>query len=162
MVTFELRGVNFSDSMSSAGKMAIVDPSGIGVEVHETKRFEQLLQVGKHLIRATAEYLCQDYPSQMIDRLPQPALTCFALHETPPLIHLCRFDSANLYRDRVGTAPFHDCFVHRRERPGLFFNSSITVMGLICSTRAISRTPLPLRVMATICRFTSGNRPGYA
>src|SRR5215207_4989162 len=98
----------------------------------------------------------------MINRMPQPALLGFAPHETPHLIHLCRFDAADLYRNRVGTAPFHDTCVDWGERPGLFFNSPITVVGLTCSTRAISRTPLPLSVISTICRFTSGNRPGYA
>jgi len=37
----------------------------------------------------------------------------------------------------------------------LFFNSSITVVGLIFSTRAVSLMPLPLTAISLICCFTS-------
>ena len=40
-----------------------------------------------------------------------------------------------------------------------FFNSSITVVGLIFSTRAVSRMPLPLTAISTICCLTSGKYP---
>jgi hypothetical protein len=162
MFAFNLLGVDFPDSMSSGGEMAILDPSRIRIEMHQPERLEQFLQLDKHLIRATPEHICQDHPRQMVNRMPQPALMHFTLHETPHLIDFCRLDPADLYRGRVGIAPCHDAFINWRERAGLFFNSPITVLGLTCSTRAISRTPLPLRVISTICRFTSGNRPGYA
>src|SRR5882724_171407 len=42
------------------------------------------------------------------------------------------------------------------EWPVLFFNVSMTVVGLLCSTRAISRIPLPCMVISTICCLTSG------
>ena len=42
---------------------------------------------------------------------------------------------------------------------GSFFNSAMTVVGLMCSTRAISRIPLPLRVISRICCLTAGMRP---
>jgi hypothetical protein len=38
-----------------------------------------------------------------------------------------------------------------------FFNSLITVVGLTCSTRAVSRMPLAFRAISTICCFTSGD-----
>src|SRR5712692_422308 len=98
----------------------------------------------------------------MTNRLPQPPLMGFAPHDTPPLIDLCRLHAAHCYRDRLGTAALHDACVHRRESGRLFFNSPITVVGLTGRTRAIARTPLPLRVISTSCRFTSGTRPGYA
>src|ERR687895_1117394 len=40
-----------------------------------------------------------------------------------------------------------------------FLSSSITVVGLIFKTRAMSRTPLPFRLISMICSLTSGNRP---
>jgi hypothetical protein len=43
---------------------------------------------------------------------------------------------------------------------GLFFNSWITVAVLTCSTQAISRMPLPLSVISTICCLTCLVRPG--
>src|SRR6476661_1321402 len=106
MFALNLLGVDFPDGMRSGGEMAVVDPSGIGVEMHETKRREQLLQFNKHLICPTSEHVGQDHPSQMINRMPQPALVCFTLYETPHLIDLRVLDSADLYRDRLGTAPF--------------------------------------------------------
>src|ERR1700730_3054353 len=160
MLAFNLLGVEFPNGMRRGGEMAIVDPSGIGVEMHEAKRLKQLLQVDKHRVRSIPKHIGQDHPGQMINRVPQPALVSFALHETPHFIDLRGLDPPDLYRNRGGTAPFHDTCIDWRERTGLFFNPSITVIGLICSTRAISRTPLPLSVISTICRFTSGNRPG--
>ena len=56
----------------------------------------------------------------MVNRMPQPVLVGFALHETPPLIDLCRFYATNLYGHRVGTAPRHDDFIDLGE-PRSFF-----------------------------------------
>ena len=36
----------------------------------------------------------------------------------------------------------------------LFFNSLMTVLVLICKTRAVSRIPLPFSAMSTICSLT--------
>src|SRR5712671_3050493 len=40
-----------------------------------------------------------------------------------------------------------------------FLSTSMTVAELTRKTRTISRTPLPLSVMSTICCFTAGRRP---
>src|SRR3989454_7688968 len=37
----------------------------------------------------------------------------------------------------------------------------MTVVGLTLKTRAVSRIPLPLRAMSTICCFTAGRRPWF-
>src|SRR5713101_3428157 len=95
----------------------------------------------------------------MINRVPQPPLVRLAPDKTPHLIHFGALHAPHLYCDRLRTAPLDNGLVDRLERPGLFFNSSITVVGLICRTRAISRTPLPLSVISTLWRFPSGTRP---
>ena len=41
----------------------------------------------------------------------------------------------------------------------IFFSVSITAVGLICNTRAVSRIPLPLIAMSLICCFTAFNSP---
>jgi hypothetical protein len=41
----------------------------------------------------------------------------------------------------------------------LFLNVSMTVVGLICRTQAISRIPPPFMVISTICCVTSGSLP---
>jgi hypothetical protein len=161
MLALNLLGVDFAHSMGRGGEVAVVHSGPLRVKVHEAKRLEQLWQLDKDLIRPTPEHLGQDHPGQMINRMPPPALMGFAADKTPPLIDLRGLDTAPLYRNRFGTAPVHNTLVDLGERGGLFFNSRITVFGLTCSTRAISRTPLPLSVISTICRFTAGKRPGY-
>jgi hypothetical protein len=47
--------------------------------------------------------------------------------------------------------------MHRLEVRGLFLNSLITVVGLTCNTRAVSRMPLAFKAISTICCFTSGD-----
>ena len=86
MLTFNLLGGDFAHSVGGGGKVAGIDPSGLRVKVHQAKRLEQLWQFDKDLIRATPKYLGQDHPSQMINRMPHPALVCFALHETPHFV----------------------------------------------------------------------------
>jgi hypothetical protein len=148
--------------MNSGGEMAIVDPSGIGVEMYEAKGLEQLLQFHNHFLCPTTELLRQALPRQRVKRMPQPALVRFPLHETPHFLDLRGFDSTDLYGTRVAIASCHHTSMDWGARTHLFFNSSLTLMGLICRTRAISRTPLPVRGMSTICRFTADKRPGDA
>jgi hypothetical protein len=47
--------------------------------------------------------------------------------------------------------------IHLLELRCLFFNSLITVLGLTCNTRAVSRMPLAFRAISTICCFISGD-----
>jgi hypothetical protein len=41
----------------------------------------------------------------------------------------------------------------------LFFSSVMTVLVLMCKTRAVSRIPLAFIAMSTICSFTAGDCP---
>ena len=160
MFAFDLLGVNFPDGMRRGGELAIRDSGRIRVDMAQAKRLEQLWQFHTDFLRAPPEPLRQDHPRQMSTRRPQPARRRFALHATPPLLHFCSLAPADLSRHRVGPAPCHDGFVDSGERAGLFFNSPLPVVGLTCSTRAIARTPLPLRGIATLCCFTVGRPPG--
>jgi len=147
--------------MSGGGEMAVVDPGRIRVEGYQAKGLEHLLPLDKDLIRPAPQHLRQDPPSQMVKGLPPPALGSFALPETPPLIDR-RLAAAHLSRHRFGAAPLHDNLGDGGECAGLFFTSPLPVVGLTCRTRALSRTPLPWRVIAILCRFTSGKHPGSA
>ena len=62
MFAFDLLGMDFTDGMSGGGEMAVVDPSRIRIEMDQAKRFEQLLQFDKDLIRATPKHIGQDPP----------------------------------------------------------------------------------------------------
>jgi hypothetical protein len=49
--------------------------------------------------------------------------------------------------------------IYRGERRLFFFKVLMTVVELIFNTRAVSRIPLPLRLMSTICSLIAGARP---
>jgi hypothetical protein len=44
-----------------------------------------------------------------------------------------------------------DAMIHRLQLRLFFFSSLMTVVGLTCSTRAVSRMPLAFIAMSTIC-----------
>ena len=120
MLAFNLLRVDFAHGVGGSGKMTLIDASRVRVEVHQAKRFQQLLQLDTDCIRSTAKRLRSDYATQMVNRMPQPALVRFALHETPHLIDLCRFYATDLYGYRVGTAPRHDDCIDLGEPRGFF------------------------------------------
>src|SRR5438067_5352577 len=95
----------------------------------------------------------------MIDRMPYPSLLPFAAHKAPHFIHLgvldLSDDDVKLYRIKA----FQEAFVDLGDRGLFFFSTSMTVAELTPRTRTISRTPLPLSVMSTICCLTAGKRP---
>jgi hypothetical protein len=49
--------------------------------------------------------------------------------------------------------------VHRGEGRLFFFNVCMTVVGLLCNPRAVSRLPLPWTLIATICSLIAGAPP---
>src|SRR5712691_2336295 len=51
------------------------------------------------------------------------------------------------------------CVIHLVEVRFLFFSSLMTVGGLTCNTRAVSRIPLAFIAISTICCLTSGDWP---
>jgi hypothetical protein len=93
----------------------------------------------------------------MIERRPQPPRLFLAADKGPHFVQLCFLNLADYHR---GRRSFHyQCGVHRVKCRRFFLRALITVIGLTPSTRAVSRTPLPLSALSTICRLTSGNRP---
>jgi hypothetical protein len=95
----------------------------------------------------------------MIHGMPQPALLASALAIAPHLIDL---GLLNLPQDKLNVLPIKPLeqrLVHLGDSRRFFLSTSITVAELTPRTRTISRTPLPLSVMSTLCCFTAGNRP---
>ena len=106
--------------MRSRGQVPFIDPSSIRVEVLQAKGLEQLLQLDKDLIRTTPEGIRQDYATQMINRMPQPAPVRFAADKTPHLIDLRGLHAPYFDCDRLRTTPLHDAGVDLGQ-PGGFF-----------------------------------------
>src|SRR6476660_1110137 len=95
----------------------------------------------------------------MVQRLPEPRGLFFAAHETP---HVVEFRFVNLLNNdcRIGNTERLEYWdVDLLERGPLLLSSFMTVPVPIPSIRAVSRTPLPLNAISTICRLVSGNRP---
>ena len=95
----------------------------------------------------------------MINRMPQPPLLAFAPHKAPHFIYL---DGINLPKDNVNvrrSKRVEQSLMNLCDGGRFFLSTSMTVAELTRKTRTISRTPLPLSVMSTICCLTAGKRP---
>ena len=97
-----------------------IDFRPIRVDVLQATGLEQLLQLDEDSIRTTPEGIRENYPTQMINRMPQPALGGLALHDTPPLIDLSGFDAPHFDRDRLRTTALHDARVDLGQSGGFF------------------------------------------
>lgn len=71
----------------------------------------------------------------------------------PPLMGCDMCDLAHAGQE-VPTGQKNVARIHTPLNVGL-----MTVVGLIFNTRAVSRMPLPLRLMSTICSLIAGGRP---
>ena len=70
--------------------------------------------------------------------------------------HLQCIRTPYLHLDLLGVEVPQHGVIHRLQVRRLFFNSLITVVGLTCNTRAVSRMPLAFMAISTICCLTSG------
>src|SRR6266568_8643569 len=95
----------------------------------------------------------------MIDGVPQPPRLAFAAHKAPHFIHLglLHLPQDNVHVRRIKRVK-QPC-IHLLDGRLFFLSTLMTVAELTRKTRTISRTPLPLSVMSTMCCFTAGRRP---
>jgi hypothetical protein len=139
----------------------------IGGKAGNTTRLQQRWQLQKDRLLASPQNVGQHGPTVMIDRMLPPPRLRFLPHVTPHCIELGG-QSATL-RQLVGATALD---LHVRwgqmlqhqgmplfERRGFFFHALMTVVGLTCSTRAVSRRPLAFRALSTIGRLRSGDCP---
>src|SRR2546425_2449904 len=132
MFAFDLLRMELAHRVVDGGEVAFIAASSLSVKVDKPKGLEQGVHLLKDRIGPGPQDVGQDHPGEVITRRPQPPLLGLAPAKTPPLIYFRGLHSAYLYRERLGTAPRHDGLVDRVEERGLFFNSSMTVVGLIC------------------------------
>ena len=111
MFAFDLLGVGFANGTRRRGQGPFLDTSSIRVEVLQAKGLQELLQLDKDCIRTTPEGIRENYPTRMINRMPQPALVRFAADNTPPLIDLRGLHAPYFDRDRLRTTALHDARV---------------------------------------------------
>src|SRR5215475_10554844 len=99
--------------------------------------------------------------------VPQPTRMRFFEYITPhfvelgaePTTHLKLIRTPDFYFHVLGIQGRQHTMIHRLQLRLFFFSSLMTVVGLTCKTRAVSRIPLAFMAMSTICCFTSGDWP---
>lgn len=133
------------------------------------KWFKERFQLEKHLLSATTKHISSYLTSSAVNRMPEPPGVSLLTYITPHLVQLRLFDTSFFSLDsstRITSTSTLSGFSRCRSFCSLawgvrvFFNSWMTVVGLMCSTRAISLTPLPLNVISTIRCLTYLLRPG--
>jgi hypothetical protein len=140
-------------------EMPGVRAPSIGVIAPDAKRLEQPFELQKHLILRPATDIRQDFARLVIKRMPQPALLVLLPHLGPHLIDFRFINSLDHHVYIIRMQGFEELLVHQAERRPFFFNVLMTVVGLIFNTRAVSRIPLPLRLISMICSLIAGARP---
>jgi hypothetical protein len=101
----------------------------------------------------------------VINGVPEPARIGFAAHVAPHLVelgtepptYLQLIHTPYLHLDLLGLEVQQHAVIYGLQVRCLFFNSVITVVGLTCSTRAVSRMPLAFIAISTICCLTAGD-----
>src|SRR6266516_7230037 len=81
----------------------------------------------------------------------------FAVHVAPHLVelgaepttHLQLIRTPYFHLDLLGMQDLQDGLIHLLEVRFFFFNSLMTVVGLTCNTRAVSRMPLAFMAIST-------------
>jgi hypothetical protein len=131
----------------------------IGVIARAAKWREQRFEVQQPLILPPAKDIRQPLACPVIDGMPQPARRGLLPHIGPHCIDFRFLPSLDHHIDLGRTQRLAQRLVHCGERRLFFFNSLMTVVVLIFSTRAVARIPLPLRRMSTICSLIAGARP---
>src|SRR5712691_3440270 len=95
----------------------------------------------------------------VINGVPEPSRMRFRLHKTPhfvalraePTTHLQLIRAPDFHFDLRGMQGRQHAMIHQLQLRLFFFRSLMTVVGLTCSTRAVSRIPLAFMAMSTIC-----------
>ena len=165
VLAFDLLRMGFAHRVLRGIEMTLVGAPSISIESGDVKRGQELLPLEKHVILPSPKDICQHGPTVMINGMPEPPRLGFLADLTPHLIEFGGQPSAvvkllgAIYRHLhlLWWQALQHCVIHLLDRRCLFLSSVMTVVGLTCNTRAVSRMPLVFRAISTICCFTSGD-----
>src|SRR5262245_5910259 len=158
MFPLQLLGPPLADHVLVPIQVSVIGSPAISVEAVNAQRCEQRFECQQCLILTPPEDIGHDPARLMIKGSPQPAWLLLAADKGPHLVQLRLRYLVDRHRGcSLTTRP--QGRVHLVERPRFFLSVVMTVVGLTLKTRAVSRMPLPLSAMSTICCLTSGNRP---
>src|ERR671918_362209 len=159
MFSFYFLGVLFANFMACRFQMPLIGTPIISIKAGNAERCKQSFEFQKDLIFMRSQNIGEYLSTLMVDRMPQPALIFFLTHEAPHFIQLRLLYLDDLYGHLLYRQDLQQCVIDRLKGGFFFFNSLITVVGLIFKTRAVSRMPLPLSAISMIFCLISGNRP---
>jgi len=145
--------------------MPLVGAPSIRVKPRHTKRFSKVFPLQEDRILPPPEDVRQHGAPVVLDGMSHPPRLRFLADLTPPRIELGRqpatllqlLGTADLDLHVLGVQILQHRLIHLLEVRFFFFSSFMTVVGLTCNTRAVSRIPLAFIAMSTIWRFTSGD-----
>src|SRR5262249_848242 len=141
--------------------MPLVGSPAVRGKLRDAKGLQELLQLEEDGVLASSEHIRQHLPGVVINGVPEPARMRFRLHKTPhfvelraePTPHLPRIRAPDSHLHLLAMHGPHHAMIHRLQLRLFFFSALMTVVGLTCSTRAVSRMPLAFIAMSTICRL---------
>jgi hypothetical protein len=165
MFALDFLRVRFAHLMLLGFEMPLVGSPAVGVKLCDAKRGQQLLELEKNVVLPSSEHIGQDLARAVINGVPQPGRVGFAAHVTPHFIEfggepppsIQFLGATDLHLHVLGMQDLEQWLVHGLECRFLFFSSVMTVLVLMCKTRAVSRIPLAFIAMATICCLISGD-----
>jgi hypothetical protein len=140
-------------------EMPLIGPPSGGVILGDAQGLEQLLQPQEAVVLPPPEHIRSHLPGVVINGVPEPSRLRFRLHKTPPFVELGAQSTPHLQLIRAPDFHLDLLRMQERQHPMMhwlqlrlfFFSSLMTVVGLTCSTRAVSRRPLAFIAMSTIC-----------
>src|SRR5499425_3957483 len=140
----------------------LVGSPSVRVKFCDAKGLQELLQLEEDDVFASSEHIRQHLPGVVINGVPEPSRMRFRLHKTPhfvelraePTTHLQLIRAPDFHLNLLGMHGRQHVMIHRLQLRLFFFSSLMTVVGLTCSTRAVSGMPLAFIAMSMICCLT--------
>jgi hypothetical protein len=158
MLPFHLRRLYLAHRMWFGIEMTVVHVCTSGREMPNAQRGSYRVYLSEDVVLRCPQHLRQDQASAMIHGRPAPAWWRFLPNNTPHFIDFRFCHLVDLHADRVWLQVLDGPMVDGLQRRRLFVTRP-SRGGLLCSTRARSRRPLPFKVMSRSCCLTSGKRP---
>src|SRR5215471_5598603 len=141
----------------------LVSSPAVRGKLRDAKGLQELLSLEEDGVFASSEHIRQHLPGVVINGVPEPERMRLRLHKTPhfvelraePTTHLQRIRAPDFHLNLLGMQERQHPVIHWLQRRLFFFSALMTVVGLTCSTRAVSRMPLAFIAMSTICCLIS-------
>jgi hypothetical protein len=113
MLAFYLLGIPFSDGMLVGRQVPLVGSPVVSIKAGYAKGHQQFLQLQKYDVFSISEYIRDNMPRVVIDRVPEPALVLLAADKAPHSVNLNRLNLLNFNDNIVTRGPFQELAIDR-------------------------------------------------